>query len=109
MFYKSYMMHTRVLPELRDQPWQKVAADLFELKGHPYLLVIDYFSRYLEVAKLSSTTSPDVTAQLQSMLARHGIPEQLISDNGPQFSSTSFAKFVEDYGFTHILTSPRYP
>ena len=46
---------------------------------------------------------------LQSMFARHGIPEQLISDNGPQFSSTSFAKFAEDYGFTHILPSSRYP
>ena len=43
------------------------------------------------------------------MFARHGIPERHISDNGPQFSSTSFAKFAEDYGFTHILTSPRYP
>ena len=43
------------------------------------------------------------------MFARHGIPEQLISDNGLQFSSTSFAKFAKDYGFTHILTSPRYP
>ena len=95
--------------ELPDRPWQKVAVDLFELKGHPYLLVIDYFSRYIEVAKLSSTTSPDVSVHLQSMFARHGIPEQLISDNGPQFSSTSFAKFAEDYGFTHILTSPRYP
>ena len=95
--------------ELQDQPWQKVAPDLFELKGHPYLLVIDYFSRYIEVAKLSSTTSPDVTTHLQSMFARHGIPEQLISDNGPQFSSTSFAKFAEDYGFTHILPSSRYP
>ena len=71
-----------VIPsELPDRPWQKVAADLFELKGHPYLLVIDYFSRYTEVAKLSSTTSPDVTVHLQSMFARHGIPEQFISDN----------------------------
>ena len=95
--------------ELPDRPWQKVAADLVELKGHPYLLVIDYFFRYIEVAKLLSTTSPDVTTHLQSMFARHGIPEQLISDNGPQFSSTSFAKFAEDYGFTRILTSPRYP
>ena len=99
-----------VIPsELPDLPWQKVAADLFELKGHPYLLVIDYFSRYIEVAKLSSTTSPDVTVHLQSMFARHGIPKQFISDNGPQFSSTSSAKFAEDYGFTHILTTPRYP
>ena len=99
-----------VIPsKLPDRPWQKVASDLFELKGHPYLLVIDYFSRYVEVAKLSHTTSPDVIVHLQSMFARHGIPEQLISENGPQFSSTSFSKFAEDYGFTHILTSPRYP
>ena len=50
-----------VIPsKLPDRPWQKVASDLFELKGHPYLLVIDYFSRYVEVAKLSHTTSPDV-------------------------------------------------
>ena len=98
-----------VIPsELPNQPWQKVAADPFKLKGHPYLVVIDCFSCYIEVAKLSSTTSPDVSVHLQSMFARHGIPEQFISDNGLQFSSTSFAKFPEDYGFTHILTSPRY-
>ena len=71
------------------------------------LLVTDYFSRYIEVAKFSSTTSPDVTAHLQSVFARHGIPEQLISDNGLQFSSTSFAKFAEGYGFAHVLTRPR--
>ena len=97
---------TSDLIRITERPWQKVAADLFELKGHPYLLVKDHFSRYIEVAKLSSTTSPDVTTHLQSMFARYGIPKQLISDNGPQFSSTLFAKFAEDYGFTHILTSP---
>ena len=88
---------------------QKVAADLIQLRGHPYLLVLDYFSRYVQVAKLSRTTSPDVTANLQSMFVRHGIPEQLISGHGPQFSSTSFSKFAKDYGFTNILTSPQYP
>ena len=71
--------------------------------------VIDYFSRYIEVAKLSCTTPPDVTAHLQSMFARRGISEQLISDGGLQFSSTSFSKFTKDYGFTQIPTSPQYP
>lgn len=99
-----------VIPsDLPDHPWQKVAADLFELNGHTYLLVKDYFSCYVEVVKLSHTTSPDVTAHLQSMFARHGIPEQLISDNGPQFSSTSFSKFAKDYEFTRMLTNPHYP
>ena len=95
--------------ELPDRPWQKIAADLFELKGQPYLLVSDYFSRYVEVAKLSRTTSPDIVVHLKSMFARHGIPDQVLSDNGPQFSASSFAKFAEEYGFTHITTSPKYP
>ena len=64
--------------------------------------------RYI-YAKLSRTTSPDVTVHLKSMFARHGIPDQLISDNGPQFASNTFAKFAEEYGFTHVTTSPRYP
>ena len=95
--------------DLPDRPWQKVAADLFELKGQPYLLVTDYFSRYVEVARLSRTTSPDVVVHLRSIFTRHGIPDQLFSDNGPQFSASSFAKVAEEYGFTHITTSPRYP
>ena len=46
---------------LPDRPWQKIGTDLFELKGKPYLLCIDYFSRFAEVALLSkNTTSPDV-------------------------------------------------
>ena len=95
--------------ELPDRPWQKVGADLFELKGESFLIVIDYFSRYVELAKLSRTTSPDVIVHLKSMFARHGIPELLLSDNGPQFSSSVFAKFAEGYSFTHITSSPRYP
>ena len=54
-------------------------------------------------------TSPDVVICLNSIFARHGIPDQLLSDNGPQFSASSFTKFAEEYGFTHITTSPRYP
>ena len=95
-----------VIPsELPDRPWQKLAADLFELKGQTFLLVVDYFSRYVEVAKLTRTTSPDIVVHLKSVFARHGTPDQRVSDNGPQFSSNAFAQFAEEYAFT----SPRYP
>ena len=43
------------------------------------------------------------------MFARHGIPERLISDNGPQFIAADFAKLADKYGFTHTTTSPGYP
>ena len=94
--------------DLPDRPWQKLAGNLFELKDQPYLLVMDYFSR-VEVAKLTDTISSNIVTHLKSMFARHGIPDLLLSDNGPQFSARFFAKFAEEYGFTHISTSPRYP
>ena len=77
--------------KLADRPWQKVAADLFELKGQSYLLVIDYFSLCVEIAKLTCTISPDIVTHLKSMFARQGIPDQLLSYNSPQFSATLFA------------------
>ena len=43
------------------------------------------------------------------MFARHGIPERLILDNGPQFITTDLARFADQYGFTHITTSSKYP
>ena len=90
-------------------PWQKVASDLFEWKGATYLLVVDYFSRYIEIARLHRTTTADVVTHLKSIFARHGIPESLISDNGPQYSSREFQDFAKDYEFLHITSSPYYP
>ena len=69
-------------------------------------LVIDYYSRYIEIAKLDSLTSEGVITDLKSIFARHGIPHTFVSDNGPQYSSSSFATFADQYGFCHI-TKPK--
>ena len=71
---------------LPTYPWQKVGTDLFVLKQANYLVVVNYFSRYPEVIKLTSTTSQSVIVALKSTFARHGIPEIVVSDNGPQYS-----------------------
>ena len=74
------------------QSWQIVATDLFELKGVDYLIVIDYFSRYVEVAAMQKTTkSSELIRALKSVFARHGIPEQVRSDNGSQYRCMTFA------------------
>ena len=67
---------------LSEHPWQKV---VFHLKGKTYLIVVDYFSRYLEVVLLQTTTSISVVNALKAIFSRHGVPEILMTDNGPQF------------------------
>ena len=79
------------------------------MEGRAIPHYLDYYSRYPEIAKLSSTTSSAVITVLKSVFARHGIPEVVRSDNGPQYSSKEFSQFASSYGFQHITSSPRYP
>ena len=93
-----------------ERPWQILGTDLFSLNGRAYLVVVDYFSRYVEVSLLTaSQKSSDTIRALKSIFARHGVPEILRSDNGPQFASTEFDQFSKDYSFTHITSSPKLP
>ncbi|CAB4044926.1 sec1 family domain-containing 2 [Paramuricea clavata] len=95
--------------EIRQYPWQIVASDLFEWNGSSYVLVVDYYRRYWEIAVLHSTTSTAVINKLREIFARHGIPETVKSDNGPQYSSAVFDTFAANWKFSHVTSSPKYP
>lgn len=69
------------------RPYYKVGTDLFDCDGKSYIVVTDYFSNYPEVGVLQSTSSKAVISYLKTVFARHGVPCELFSDNGPQFSS----------------------
>ena len=103
---RSEPLITTALPEL---PWQRVGTDLFEFKGRSYLLIVDYYSRFIEVALLNRTTPEEVILRTKGMFARFGIPEVVVSDNGPQYSSEAYAAFARQYQFEHVTSSPRYP
>ncbi len=103
--FKETMMPTEFPP----RPWSTVGADLFHIDNKQYLVIVDYYYRYFEVAKLTSTTSGDVIDHFKSIFARHGIPEVVRSDNGPQFASEIFRQFAQDWGFSHVTSSPHFP
>ena len=90
-------------------PWSKVGIDLFTLHGKEYVLLMDYYSHYPEMAVLKDTTASTVVTHIKSFFARHGIPGTVRSDNGPQFSCQTFKDFAEEYGFEHITSSPIFP
>ena len=95
--------------KLPSRPWERVATDLFDFKGRPHLIVVDYYSRYPEVSELRNIRSATVISKMKSFFSRHGIPSEVISDNGSQYTSEEFKSFADTYGFTHTTISPKYP
>jgi len=70
---------------------------------------MDYFSRFLEILEMKSTTGEQVVHKLKTVFARFGIPEVLVSDNGPQFACSTMQEFALEFDFRHITTSPHFP
>ena len=92
-----------------ERPWQVVSTDLFTWNDQDFVVVVDHFSRYIEVEKLPSSRSSSVISKMKSIFARHGLAEKVISDNGPCYSSHEFADFAKEWDFSHITSSPHFP
>lgn len=107
--HRSQRAEPLIPTPLPDLPWQKVATDLFEWNKSTYLLIIDYYSRWIEIARLERSSAECVVNHTSSIFARHGIPEVVVSDNGPQYTSDLFRKFASEYGFKHVTSSPYHP
>lgn len=80
-----------------DRPWSKIAMDLFEFCRNQYLISVDCYSKWPEIAKLDQPTYNCVIQHLRNQFARYGIPDEAMSDNGPQFASAEFRKFTKEY------------
>ena len=97
--------------ELPTQPWQDLAADLlgpFSTGGY-LLVVVDYFSRFFEVAVTKSVTSGKMISCLEAMFATHGLPLSIKTDNGPQFVSEEFEAYLKDNNIEHRTSTPLWP
>ncbi|CAB4017152.1 PREDICTED: LOW QUALITY PROTEIN: uncharacterized protein K02A2.6-like [Paramuricea clavata] len=91
--------HRAVIPaKLRNQ----VLTELHE--GH-----LDAHSKWPEVEIMPSTTSTQTIDRLRTIFARYGVPAQVVTDNGPQFTSAEFQLFLKTNGIKHITTAPFHP
>ncbi len=73
--------------------------------GRMFLIIVDAHSKWPEVEIMPSTTS----TQTIDRLARHGVPAQVVTDNGPQFTSAELQLFLKTNGIKHITTAPFHP
>lgn len=94
--------------EVPDIPFHKVGVDICTFSGKDYLVLIDYYSKWIEVKYLKEKTACNVIKQFKIIMSVHGIPKICVSDNMP-FSSFEFKKFAKKYDIELIHSSPRYP
>lgn len=96
--------------EFPKQPWERLHADFAgPFLGKMFLIVVDSYSKWLEVVPLSSATSSLTIDSLRSIFATHGLPKEFVTDNGTQFSSTEFKEFMTSNGVRQIFSPPYHP
>ena len=97
-------MIPHVIPDGR---WQKLAMDIMTYHERDFLVVVDYYSKYPELSQLPDKTASTIITHTKSICARHGIPEEIVSDNMP-FGSREFKDFAYDWGIKTTTSSPTY-
>lgn len=82
VYQKANSKQEIVFHEIPELPWYKVGTDLFEYNKKYYLLVVDYWSKFIEISLLPDMTFSTAITHLKSIFSRHGIPEIVIFDGG---------------------------
>ena len=85
--------------ELPGRPWGKIAMDISHYKRNDYLVIIDYYLRWIEIKQVTSQTPDCVISRVKTVFTTHGIPDVVVSDNGRQFVSDEFRKFAKSWCF----------
>ena len=94
-------------------PFEKVFADFFEFGGHHYLIVGDRLSGWSEIYSTPTGTNwsgaRGLIACLRSLFSTFGIPEELSSDGGPEFTADKTKEFLRQWGVRHRISSAYHP
>ena len=91
-------------------PWKRIHIDYAgPFLNKMFLIVVDAHSKWPEVIQMSSITTSKTVEALQALFAKYGLPEQLVSDNEPQFTSEDFSQFMKMNGIKHIRSAPYHP
>jgi len=100
-------LHPWVWPE---KPWKRIHIDYAgPFQGVMFLVIVDAYSKWPEVFIQSQTTATKTIAALQQVFAAYGLPEQVVTDNGPQFVAEEFETFLRRNGVRHIRSAPYHP
>ena len=93
--------------EWPSRPWQRVHIDFTgPFQGANFLVAVDAHSKWPEVKIMGITTTSKTIEVLRKVFASNGLPEHVVTDNGPQFVSEEFTQFVKENGIKHTRSGP---
>ena len=96
--------------EWPEKPWSRVHLDYAgPWMGKMFLIAVDAHSKWLEVEIVPAATSTHTITKLRAMLATHGLPEIIVTDNGTVFTSSEFKEFLKKNGIRHLTSPPYHP
>jgi transposase InsO family protein len=111
----SQMSHGQMQDFRPTRPHQSLNIDFLKMPkskdGKQYILVmIDRFSRWVELRAVANADArTTVQCLIESIFCRHGIPEQIMSDQGPHFANAVMKELAEVFEFSQLLTTPYHP
>ena len=92
------------------RPWARLHIDYAgPVEGQMLLVVIDAHSKWIKVEVGKDATAEATIQRLRTILSRFGIPETVMTNNGPCFSSREFHDFLKNNCVTHIRSAPYHP
>ena len=92
--------------ELPSRPWSIGAQDLFSLGDENYIITSDAYSGFWEVDRLHNKHAETVILKSKQHFARYGIPDEVHSDNDPQFDCEAYANFAGEWMLLHSPSLP---
>lgn len=100
-------LHSWKLPE---GPWKRIHIDFAgPFMDHMFLLVVDAYSKWLEVRPMKTASTQTTIEALREMIARWGLPDQIHSDNATTFTSAAFKEFCQQNGIKQSFSPPYNP
>lgn len=96
--------------EMPQRAWQQIGIDFFSAKEcATFLVIVDYFSRFLKVIEMKGTTATKTIEALEGVFVEQTYPETIRCDNGPPFASEEFAEYCLGKNIRIIHTIPYWP
>ncbi|PIK46814.1 hypothetical protein BSL78_16313 [Apostichopus japonicus] len=89
--------------------WQRLHIDFAELDSQHLFISVDSYSKWVEAIPMYQTTTTKTIEVLRTIFASYGLPEEIVSDNGPQFTSEAFRNFMNNNGIKHSRVPPYHP